>query len=142
MYEKIGPPDERGCREWQGCRDWAGYGKTSWDGVPIHTTRAIWMLVNGPIPAGMFICHRCDNPPCCEITHLFLGSAKDNNIDMADKGRHWHTQRAHCAHGHQFDEQNTIIKISPTGRSWRVCRACRDESNRRNAQKRRRLSVD
>lgn len=49
--------------------------------------RVAWELVNGPIPAGKVICHRCDNPPCCNPSHLFVGTMADNMRDMAQKGR-------------------------------------------------------
>ncbi len=44
-------------------------------------------LANGPIPLGMSICHRCDNPPCQNPQHLFLGEQRDNVSDMDAKGR-------------------------------------------------------
>ena len=50
--------------------------------------RAAYRLMYGAIPAGHYICHRCDNPPCVNPAHLFLGTAHDNNMDMALKGRH------------------------------------------------------
>lgn len=49
--------------------------------------RFSWTVVHGPIPAGMFICHHCDNPPCVRPDHLFLGTNQENMRDCADKGR-------------------------------------------------------
>lgn len=49
--------------------------------------RAAWTLTHGPIPTGRFVCHHCDNPPCCNPAHLFLGTPKDNIDDMHRKGR-------------------------------------------------------
>jgi hypothetical protein len=50
--------------------------------------RVAWILANGPIPPGLFVCHRCDNPPCCNPAHLFLGTPGDNARDRNRKGRH------------------------------------------------------
>lgn len=49
--------------------------------------RIAWSLVNGEIPEGMGVLHRCDNPPCCRPDHLFLGTQLDNLRDCAAKGR-------------------------------------------------------
>ena len=47
-----------------------------------------WELANGrSVPDGLFICHRCDNPPCCNPAHLFLGTQTDNDRDRDSKGR-------------------------------------------------------
>jgi hypothetical protein len=53
--------------------------------VLVH--RVAWELTNGPIPLGQCVLHRCDNPPCCNPKHLFLGTQDDNMADMASKGR-------------------------------------------------------
>lgn len=49
--------------------------------------RVAWELTNRPIPEGMLVCHRCDNPPCCRPDHLFLGTHDENMADKSAKGR-------------------------------------------------------
>lgn len=74
------------CLEWQGCLN-HGYGQMGVDGVTVLAHRYAWARVNGPIPDGLFVCHKCDNPPCCNVDHLFLGTHQDNMDDMVAKGR-------------------------------------------------------
>lgn len=50
--------------------------------------RYVWQIRYGPIPHGMLVLHKCDNPRCVKITHLFLGTAADNAQDMVNKRRH------------------------------------------------------
>ncbi len=65
-----------------------GYGMLWWiDNKVWLAHRLAWTLTNGPIPKGMFVCHRCDNVRCVRPTHLFLGSCADNLMDMHAKGR-------------------------------------------------------
>lgn len=49
--------------------------------------RFAYELAHGPIPDGYLVCHTCDNPPCCNSAHLFLGTAKDNVQDCIRKNR-------------------------------------------------------
>lgn len=81
--------EEAGCWEWQGKRLKTGYGQFRRN-APRRMElahRVAWELIHGPVPEGSFICHRCDNPPCCRPSHLFLGTAQDNSDDMVKKGR-------------------------------------------------------
>lgn len=79
------------CQEWVGTTDRKGYGvfEERVDGkrrVALAHRRS-YELTTGEIPEGMLICHRCDNPPCVNPSHLFVGSHMDNFQDMLDKGR-------------------------------------------------------
>ncbi len=53
----------------------------------MRTHRIAYELTYGPIPPGLLVCHRCDNPPCCRPDHLFLGDKRANALDCVAKGR-------------------------------------------------------
>jgi len=75
------------CDPWPGATTTNGYGKRKYRGKDTTAHRAEWTEHHGEIPDGLMVCHRCDNRPCREIAHLFLGTCADNLRDMADKGR-------------------------------------------------------
>ncbi len=75
-----------GCWTWTGTLS-GGYGCIYTDGKQRRATWVSWLLHYGEPPEGMFLLHRCDNPPCVRPDHLFLGTQKDNNQDMWAKGR-------------------------------------------------------
>lgn len=76
-----------GCVLWGGAKNPGGYGVMAWRGPLKPTHRISWEIFNGPIPQGMLVLHRCDVPACVNIAHLFLGTPKDNMVDMVNKGR-------------------------------------------------------
>lgn len=76
-----------GCWLWTGARDRDGYGNTTLAGKHLKAHRYAYFLTYGPIPDGMKVCHRCDNPSCCNPAHLFLGTDRDNWHDANSKGR-------------------------------------------------------
>ncbi len=88
FWERLVYRPTSGCLEWTGARGTGGYGAYGEVQGETRTHRIAWALANGPIPPGMVVCHRCDNPPCCMPAHLFLGTARVNANDKAAKGRH------------------------------------------------------
>lgn len=78
---------ETGCWEWTKAKAAAGYGVMSFYKRMVGVHRVAYRLFHGEIPNGMVICHKCDNPPCFNPEHLFLGTQKDNVHDMLRKGR-------------------------------------------------------
>jgi hypothetical protein len=88
FLEKIAFDQASGCWLWAGARVPQGYCSIKRkDGVQLRAHRLAYELVSGTIPAGVFVCHRCDNPRCVRPSHLFLGSHLDNMADMVSKGR-------------------------------------------------------
>ena len=72
-----------GCWLWMGCREKKGYGRIMLDGRPERAYRQAWRLAHGEIPNGLWVLHKCDNPPCVRPDHLYLGTSSDNQRDRA-----------------------------------------------------------
>ena len=105
FWEKVdtsGGPDA--CWEWQRAKDKWGYGHFKFyiDGKFVQLShRVAYYLANNELPADLCVCHRCDNPACCNPQHLFLGTVADNNQDMMRKGRLYRFSKEEISRGAQ-----------------------------------------
>ena len=136
FWEKVsvGPAEE--CWEWTGSTSDTGYGNIS-TGLAKPRMRSAhrvaWELRNGPIRDGLWVLHRCDNRPCVNPAHLFLGTDTDNNRDMARKGRvdHqltpqqvreirrlWPGSLTMAELGHEFGVSKSAVWSVIHGRTW------------------------
>ena len=144
-------PDQPGmdCWVWHGAKSTKGksspqgYGVIGTGSLSNHTRRNVFAhrvayeLCRGEIPAGMFVCHACDNPPCVNPSHLFLGNNSDNMKDASQKGRirgsvYKGPPKTHCPEGHEYTDSNTYRY--PDGRyKCRECGRARDRAAHRRS---------
>jgi len=123
LLERLDSRTSRSSRCWmyQGVLNRAGYGVLNRGARGLGNVlahRAAYELKVGPVTDGMFVCHRCDTPSCVRPSHLFLGTPRDNYLDMVSKGRQRPTV-THCPRGHEYTDWNTLWKKH--GRRCRIC---------------------
>lgn len=88
FFEKIVVGGDDECWPWSGAKCAKGYGMFRMETKRlIRSHRYMYMVKNGGIPNKMLVCHKCDNPSCCNPKHLFVGTDSDNMTDMVKKGR-------------------------------------------------------
>ena len=118
------------CHPWIGARFNDGYGRLYLaHGVSVLAHR--WLLGylrSEPLKPEEFACHHCDNKPCCNPRHLYVGDAHSNMRDLQMRGNPVNVlstrnaAKTHCIHGHEFTPANTYIRRG--GKGYRECREC------------------
>lgn len=110
-----------GCVEWAGHRDTLGYGRIYVGGKQRLAHRIAYGFFIGPIPPGMLVLHRCDNPPCVNPQHLFLGTDADNAADRSVKGRSCVGASMRNSKRNLKLTESAVIDIVRSSRSHREC---------------------
>lgn len=143
FWANVDVQDNAVCWLWNGRRDPNGYGRLDYKGRPQLAHRFAFIFQHGHINNyKTFVCHRCDNPPCCNPHHLFLGTHKDNMADMASKGRRsvpstrrgessnkakltanqavavFKATGSHRNIGNQYGISSTAVRLIKIGRNW------------------------
>lgn len=107
--DASGGPDA--CWPWLGARVGYGYGRLNYHQRPLQAHRVSWRIAHGEWPDdALFCCHTCDNPPCVNPRHLFLGTTRDNALDMMRKGRgRYETKRGSDNHLAKLTESQVRV---------------------------------
>ena len=131
----------RGCWPWLGSRSADGYGRVRVNGRVEFAHRVAWELARGALPTTADVCHHCDNPPCANVLHLFLGDAKANSLDARRKGRlccgsrHYRARLSERAVADILRRLRAGARVSALAREYGVSHATMSNINTRTTWK-------
>lgn len=135
FWNKVDKNAPGGCWNYTGLRDANGYGRILETGKHRRRTKAhriVWESMFGRLgDRTKHVCHRCDNPSCVNPAHLFVGTSRDNQLDLVAKGKHHLASATHCKHGHEFTPENTGFD-QRNGRIKRYCITCHKARGRQS----------
>lgn len=93
----VTPEPNSGCWLWTGSVRQDGYPQVSFNGRVRPAHRVSWQLENGPVPVGLFVLHKCNNPNCVNPDHLEVGTQKRNMEYKNECGRQVRGEKHHNA---------------------------------------------
>jgi lambda repressor-like predicted transcriptional regulator len=100
--------NKNGCLIYRGFVDRKGYGRFRYNGKTRSAHRVSWEFANGKIKNGLWVLHRCNNPSCVNVSHLYLGTRSDNQKDAVNNGTH-NTQKI------SIKDRKKIVELSKNG---------------------------
>lgn len=113
------PEPNSGCWLWIGAGSYDSYCEVGFEGRTQKAHRVAFKVWCGPIPRGLYVCHKCDVPACINPVHLFLGTAKQNQADSRNKGRSARGRRNGMV---QYDEDLIRAVFHAEGRNFEIAR--------------------
>ena len=102
-----------GCHNWQRAKNSTGYGVLGFRGKVWLAHRVAWTIEYETEPSGFFVCHKCDNPACVNVEHLFLGDNLANIHDCMSKGRRARRDGMRNGRAKLTDEDVAKIRVEP-----------------------------
>ncbi|MFH9812493.1 HNH endonuclease signature motif containing protein [Streptomyces olivaceus] len=130
FWQQVEKTHDWGCWFWRGPSNHQGCGL--WKNRHL-AHREAWRREHGPIEGGLFVLHICDQKPCVNPRHLYLGTREQNAIDAFARGRLAVPRQMYCRKGHAKEGTNLIV-VQSNGRVSHRCRQCENE-RKNNAQK-------